>query len=304
MQDLNDLYYYVQVVDHQGFAPASRALGMPKSKLSRRIAQLETRLGVRLIQRSTRLFSVTEIGQAYYRHCMAMLVEANAAQELIERTHAEPQGSVKLSCPPALLYYQLGDMVAKFMTKCPRVQLQLECTNRRVDVIREGFDVAVRVRFPPLENTDLVMKVLGESTQRLVANPCLFGPHEHPRIPADLSRWPSVDLGLNNLDHRWQLHGPEEATVMLRHSPRLVASDVVALRFAALHGVGIAQLPTMMIRQDLASGALVEVLPQWVPQSGIVHAVFPSRRGVLPSVRELLDFLAVEFAALNAADSS
>lgn len=304
MQDLNDLYYYVQVVDHQGFAPASRALGMPKSKLSRRIAQLETRLGVRLIQRSTRLFSVTEIGQAYYRHCMAMLVEANAAQELIERTHAEPQGSVKLSCPPALLYYQLGDMVAKFMTKCPRVQLQLECTNRRVDVIREGFDVAVRVRFPPIENTDLVMKVLGESTQKLVANPCLFGTHAHPRVPADLSRWPSVDLGLNNLDHRWNLHGPEDATVMLRHSPRLVASDMVALRFAALHGVGIAQLPTMMIHQDLASGALVEVLPQWVPQSGIVHAVFPSRRGVLPSVRELLDFLAVEFAALNAMENA
>lgn len=102
MHDLNDLYYFVQVVEHQGFAPAGRALSMPKSKLSRRIAQLEERLGVRLIQRSTRRFAVTEIGQDYYRHCLAMLVEANAAQEAIDRVSAQPQGSVRISCPTAL----------------------------------------------------------------------------------------------------------------------------------------------------------------------------------------------------------
>ncbi len=131
MQDLNDLYYFVKVVEHQGFAPAGRALNMPKSKLSRRVALLEERLGVRLLQRSTRRFAVTEIGQEYHRHCQAMLVEAHAAQEVIDRMSAEPQGTVRMSCPTALLDYQLGDVLARFMAACPRVQVQLESTNRR-----------------------------------------------------------------------------------------------------------------------------------------------------------------------------
>jgi len=168
------LYYFVQVVEHHGFAPAGRALDIPKSKLSRRIGILEERLGVRLVQRSTRKFSVTEIGQSYYQHCKAMLVEAEAAQEVIDRTRAEPQGLVRVACPVALLHFQIGPMLARFMADHPRVQVHLDATNRRVDVIQEGFDLALRVRFPPLEDSDLVMKILGESTQCLVASPALL----------------------------------------------------------------------------------------------------------------------------------
>src|SRR5256885_5618356 len=158
MKDLNDLYYYVQVVDHGGFAPAGRALGMPKSKLSRRIAQLEERLGTRLIQRSTRRFAVTETGQTYYGHCKAMLVEADAADEAIALTHAEPRGIVRMTCPVALLDARIADMLAAFMAAYPRVEIHLEETNRRVDVVGEGIDVAIRVRPPPLEDSDLVMR--------------------------------------------------------------------------------------------------------------------------------------------------
>src|SRR5688572_26046419 len=141
--DFNDLYYYAEVVNHGGFAPAGRALGVPKSKLSRRIAQLEDRLGVRLIQRSTRHFSVTEIGQSFYGHCKAMLVEADAAEEAIEVTRSEPRGIVRLSCPVTLLDAQVGDMIAAFMREHPHVELHLDATNRRVDVIGEGIDVAI-----------------------------------------------------------------------------------------------------------------------------------------------------------------
>ncbi|MGH8788217.1 MAG: LysR family transcriptional regulator [Cupriavidus necator] len=299
MQDLNDLYFFVQVVDHGGFAPAARALNSPKSKLSRRIALLEERLGVRLIQRSTRRFAVTDVGQEYYGHCVAMLVEADAAQQVIDRTRAEPQGIVRLSCPPALLYYQLGDMLAKFMVDCPRVQVQVTSTNRAVDVIREGLDIALRVRFPPLENTDLVMKVLGNSTQRLVGHPRLLDGIAAPLVPADLANLPSLDLGPPQSEHVWSLEGPDGASAQVRHTPRLIADDIVALRSAVLQGVGIAKLPTMMVHKELQDGSLVEVLPQWVPRSGIVHAVFPTRRGLLPSVRKLLDFLAQEYEALN-----
>jgi DNA-binding transcriptional LysR family regulator len=297
MRDLNDLYFFVQVVDHGGFAAAGRALGLPKSRLSRRIILLEERLGVRLVQRSTRRFSVTEIGQEYYRYCVAMLVEADAAQEVIERTRSEPQGIVRMSCPTALVFFQLGDMVARFMAQCPRVEVHLESTNRRVDVIREAFDIAIRVRFPPLEDTDLVMKVLGDSTQRLVASPSLLKGFAGPLTPADLSRLPSLDLGPPHREHSWRLEASDGATALVPHEPRLVTDDMVALRFAALRSVGVVQLPTMLVREDLRENRLVDVLPRWVPKSGIVHAVFPSRRGLLPSVRNLVDFLAAEFAA-------
>lgn len=300
MQDLNDLYFYVQVVDHGGFAPAGRALGLPKSKLSRRIALLEERLGVRLLQRSTRRFAVTDIGREYYRHCLAMLVEAEAAQEVVERTRSEPRGNVRLSCPTALLDYQVAGMVAKFMRVCPQVQVQLDSTNRRVDVIREGIDIAVRVRFPPLENSDLVMKVLGDSTQRLVAHPQLLAQFAGALVPADLHALPSLDLARPEREHEWQLQGPHGASATVRHEPRLITDAMPALRVAALAGIGVVQLPTMMVRHDLLEGALVDVLPDWLPRAGIVHAVFPSRRGLLPAVRRLLDFLGEEFAALAA----
>lgn len=342
MQDLNDLYYFVQVVDHGGFAAAARALGMPRSRLSRRIAALEDRLGVRLIQRSTRRFSVTEIGQDYYRHCVAMLVEANAAQELIDRSRTKPQGIVRISCPPPLLYFQVGAMIARFMAECPDVEVHLESTPRRVDIIREGIDIALRVRFPPLEESELVMRVLADSTQRLVAAPAVLTglarplDHDdlgsdrskimkvidpvslerdaggkplhtfpHPAlVPADLSRLPSIGWGPPHQRHEWCLEGPDGATALIPYTPRLITEDMVALRFAALRGIGVAQFPTMVVQADLAAGTLVDVLPDWAPRAGIIHAVFSSRRGLLPSVRALLDFLATEFANLTRAEAN
>jgi DNA-binding transcriptional LysR family regulator len=195
MQDLNDLYYYVQVVEHGGFAQAGRALGIPKSKLSRRIAMLEQRLGVRLIQRSTRRFSMTEIGRTYYEHCKAMLVEAEAAQEAVEMTRAEPRGIIRMTCPVALLHAYVGIMLADFMASCPRVTLHLEATNRRVDPIGEAIDLALRVRPPPLQDSDLVMHVLGDRSQCLVASPALVARRGVPKAPAELTNWPSLGLG-------------------------------------------------------------------------------------------------------------
>lgn len=299
MQDLNDLYYFVQVVEHAGFAPAGRALGMPKSKLSRRIALLEERLGVRLLQRSTRHFSVTEIGQAYYSHCKAMLVEAEAAEEAIEVTRSEPRGIVRLVCPVALLDATVGDMVAAFLVEHPRVEVHLEATNRRVDVIGEGIDVALRVRPPPLQDSDLVMRVLAERSQCLVASPALLEQHGKPQGPADLSRFPSLDLGVPQNEHAWRLFGPDGAQATIHHQPRYITRGMLALRAAAEAGVGVVQLPTMMIKAQLARGELVRVVPEWVPRREIVHAVFASRRGLLPSVRALIEFLAERFKGLD-----
>ncbi len=296
MRDLNDLYYFAQVVEHQGFAPASRALHTPKSKLSRRVALLEEQLGVRLIQRSSRHFSVTDIGQEFYRHCQAMLVEANAADEAIALRQAEPQGVVRVSCPIALLHARVSDILADFMVAYPKVTVQLESTNRRVDVIAEGFDIAIRARPPPLEDSDLVLKIFAERGWRLVGSPSLIEQLGQPAVPADLHRFPTVDTCPPSGLHVWELDGPSRAHASLHHTPRLVTDDLIALRAAAIRGVGITQLPSMVVIDQLKSGALVELLPGWSPKLGVVHAVFPSRRGLLPAVRALLDFLAERLA--------
>ncbi|APX93870.1 LysR family transcriptional regulator [Halomonas sp. 1513] len=296
MQDLNDLYYFVQVVDHGGFAPAGRALGIPKSKLSRRITQLEERLATRLIQRSTRHFSVTELGQAYYRHCLAMLVEAEAAEELIQRHHAEPQGTVRLSCSPSVLHYLITPLLVRFMAQCPKVEVQVEATSRRVDVVKEGFDLAIRVRFPPLEDSDLTMKVLASSPQRLMAAPGLFAERSRPRSPADLGGLPSLDFEQYDHRHCWDLIGPGGARAQVPHRPRLVTDSAETLHAAALEGLGVVKLGLLVGAQDIRAGRLVDVLPGWEPRGGILHAVFPSRRGLLPAVRALLDFLDAQIA--------
>jgi DNA-binding transcriptional LysR family regulator len=298
MQDLNDLYYFVQVVDHAGFAPAGRALGVPKSKLSRRIALLEERLGVRLIQRSTRRFAVTDLGQTYYTHARAMLVEAEAAEDAIRRVHAEPRGVVRMSCPVTLLDASVGPMLAAFLQAYPQVELHVDATNRRVDVIGEGLDLAIRVRPPPLEDSELLLRVLAERRQCMVASPALLAAMGTPATPSELMRLPSMDLGLPQNQHLWDLHGPDDAHVAVHHQPRLITRGMSTLRDAALAGVGVVQLPKMVVADDLERGALVHVLPGWAPRSELIHAVYASRRGQLPSVRALIDFLAERFRSL------
>ena len=299
MEDLNDLHYFARVVEHGGFAAAGRALGVPKSKLSRRVALLEERLGVRLLQRSTRHISVTDVGQTVYEHCRAMLVEAAAAHEAVEMTRAEPRGTVRMSCPIALLHVHVGAMLADFLAEHPQIELHLEATNRRVSPVSEGFDLAIRVRPPPLDDSDLVLRVLSDSGQCLVASPELLAACGQPDGPEELSQFPSLSLGPPQDDHAWTLYGDDGAEVTIRHEPRFITSDMVALRRAALAGVGLVELPTLMISEDLSAGRLVSVLPGWAPQAKIVHAVYGSRRCLLPAVRALIDHLAARFEALD-----
>ena len=299
LPDLNELYYFAQVVEHGGFAPASRALGIPKSKLSRRVAQLEERLGAQLLLRSTRSFAVTEVGRRYYEHCRAMLTEAEAAEESVAMTHAEPCGVVRMSCPVALLSARVGQMLAAFLVQHPRVELQVDETNRRVDVVAEGLDLAIRVRPPPLQDSDLVLRTLAERRQCLVASPALLAQCGQPSGPMDLSHWPSLDMGAPQDAHRWLLLGPDGERAEVRHQPRLVTQSMLALRDAALHGVGVVQLPSMFVHEALRSGTLVQVLPGWAPRAEIIHAVYASRRGQLPAVRALLDFLVQQFQTVE-----
>lgn len=299
MQDLNDLYFFVKIVDAGGFAAAERLLNIPKSKLSRRTARLEERLGVRLIQRSTRHFSMTEVGQRYYLHCKAMLIEADAAQHAIDELRAEPCGTIRLSCPIGLLHFHISGMLAEFMLLHPQVNVQLDATNRRVDVLGEGIDLAIRVRPPPLEDSELALRVLSDRGQCLVASPGLVQKLGMPASPLELSKWPSLSRGSPHEQHCWFLTSPQGVEVQVHYQPRLITTDMVAVQTAALAGVGVAQLPILMVGRYIDSGQLIRLLPDWTVKREIIHIVFPTRRGLLPSVRALIDYLVKRYAVLN-----
>ena len=171
-----------------------------------------------------------------------------------------------------------------------------------VDVIADGIDVAIRVRFPPLEETELIMRRLDDSSQCLVAHPGLLqAPLD---LPAELSGVPSLGSTHLRARHHWELYDGAGRVETVRYAPRLVTDDMSALREAALAGLGVVQLPTLFVYEDCRAGRLAQVIPDWRPRSGIVHAVFSSRRGLLPSVRALLDFLARECAAYRASMGS
>lgn len=299
MQDLNTLFYYSKIVEHGGIAAAGRALDMPKSKLSRHLALLEERLGVRLIQRSTRQFDVTPIGEVYYRHCKAMMIEAEAAQHSIDQVHAEPCGVIRLSCPIALLHAHVGDMLADFMRQYPKVDIYLDATNRRVDLVAERKDLAIRVRPMPFEDSELVVKVLSDRGICLVASPELLAQHNAPKHPADLAKWPVLVRGRGDQSQQWDLCGPRGETFSMPFEPRFATSDMTALHVAAVAGVGIVQLPHLMVKDELASGRLVHVLQDWAPRREVIHVVYPSRRGMLPAVRALIDHLNTAYAAFD-----
>lgn len=298
MQDLNDFVWFVKVVDYGGFAAAGRALDLPKSRLSRRIAQLEERLGVRLIHRTTRQFTVTEVGQTFYQHCKAMMVEAEAAEEAVAALQAEPRGVVRITCPITLLHVHVGPMLARFMARYPGINLQLEATNRRVDLVGEEVDIAIRVRPRPFDDSDLVLRVLADRGHCLVVGPALIQRLGEPVVPSELSAWPGLSMNEGKHIHKWALSGPGGAKAEIHYHPRLITTDMLALREAAMAGIGVVQLPILMVKDQLASGELVRVLNAWEPRREVIHAVYPSRRGLLPSVRTLVDFLTEEYARM------
>lgn len=298
MQDLNDLYYFAAVVEHSGFASAERALGIPKSRLSRRISQLETDLGVRLLQRSTRRFAVTDVGQSVYRHAQSMLAEAQAAREVVDRLSAEPRGIVRVSVPVGIAQQHLPRLLPEFLARYPLVRLQLHVNNRRVDVINEGIDVALRVRTSLDDDGSLVMRSFGQIQELLVASPNYLKRMGRPTLPDELAGHVTMSMSEDEARQRWELHGPNGEVKRVELKPRIMGFDFPMLMQLAKQGIGVTLLPETICCDAVRSGELEVVLPEWRLPQGIFHAVFASRRGMLPAVRVFIDYLAERAPAL------
>lgn len=299
--DWNDLYYFARVAERGSFSAAARALQIPKSRLSRRVAELEQRLGVRLLQRTTRRLMLTEIGGQFLLHCQAMLAEAEAATALARQLQTSPRGRLRVSCPAAMAQDQLAAVLPAFMQAYPDIRLELLVVNRRVDLVEEGVDVALRVRPPGEEDALLATRRFLTSCSVCVAAPTALAQWPELLVPHDLIRVPTLGMPRSDWKLHWRFSRSEADSVSLQLTPRLAADDFSVIRSGALAGLGVAVLPLAYCRAQLEEGTLQQVLSAWQLPAGVMHAVYPSRRGLSPTVRAFLDFLAATLGSEGSA---
>lgn len=295
MEDLNDLVLFAAVVTHGGFSGAARALGISKSRVSRRVAELEERLAVRLLQRSTRSVNVTEVGAAFFTHCESIGAAARAAYEVAERANAKPSGRLRVSCPIGVAHLFLTPLLPQFMLENADVRLELDLTNRRVDVIGEGYDLAIRIR-STLEDSELVVRNFGVSDQVLVATPGFLKGLETVVTVESLQGVKGIGpAGVRSERPRWRLTPPDGGVeVEIKYTPTFASDDVYLMSRMALAGVGVAQLPFHICEEDIRHGRLTVLLPDHKLPGHQLHAVYPTRRGLVPAVKAFVEMLATQ----------
>lgn len=296
MLDLNDFYLFVQIVDRGGFTAASRTLRTPKSTLSHRMQQLEASLGVRLLNRTSRRFGMTDVGSDFYGHAVEMLRQAEAAEALIKERLGEPSGTIRCTGGVATMQFAMSDVIADFLVKYPKVNVVVHAVDRTIDIVGENFDVAIRAHTNPLPDSTLVQRTLAPAPWFLFAGTSYLKKNGELERPQDLQDHPSLFMMRSGIDPVWRLRhvrqSKSEAVVPL--TPRLLSDDMVGLQQAAIRGLGIVALPGYICRAAVKSGKLQRVLPNWIAGDSTLTALMPYRQGLLPSVRVFLDHLAVE----------
>jgi len=297
MLDLNDFFLFVQVVDRGGFTAAGRTLRMPKSTLSHRIQQLETNLGVRLLNRTSRQFGATDAGKEFYHHAVAMLREAEQAETAIRHRLSEPTGVVRCTAGVATMQFAMRDMLPDFLSLYPKVNVVAHATDRIVDIVGENYDVAVRAHSNPLPDSNLVQRTLTPAPWFLFAGSAYLDSNKAPETPRDLQKHPSLFMMRTGVAPVWRLRHSSKARdqVVLPLAPRLLGDDMIGLKQAAIKGLGVVALPGYVCRDEVRSGALRRVLPNWLAGDSTITALVPYRQGLLPSVRVFLNHLATEF---------
>lgn len=292
--DLNELVVFAKVVEAGSFVGASRELSIPKSTVSRKVSELEERLGARLLQRTTRQLSLTDAGRAYYRHAARVLHELGEAELAVTRMQEVPRGLLRVTTPINLGY--MGRLFTTFLEAFPEVSLELVCTQRVVDLVEEGFDVSVRVG--RLADSSLIARHLGSEKRHLVASPAFLEGRTPPQHPDDLLGLPVLAFGALPDPLTWRLErGDEHAKVALE--PRFIVNDLDLVHRAVLDGIGIALLPSHRICDDLSEGRLTHVLSEWCASATPFHAVYPSTRHLSPKVKAFVDHLQDKFAEVE-----
>lgn len=293
--DLNDIAVFAKVVETRSFTGAAEQLGLPKSTVSRKLAQLEERLGVRLVQRTTRKLALTDIGQAYYARCARIVADVAAAEQLVTDMQATPRGRVRMTAPVDISTQYLGTIITDFIALHPDVYVELEASDRVVDLIEEGFDVAVR--FGQLPESTLIARRLCHIDGLLVASPAYLERRGTPETAEDLDEHERLLFTPGPRTQSWVLQN-DGAIYEFGRPARFASNNVCAVHDAVLAGAGIAALVEFIVGADIAAGTLVPVLPQWQMRPTEVHAVYPARQNLPPRLSLFLDHLAKAFDPL------
>ena len=286
--DLNDIVVFAKVAETKSFTGAAEALGLPKSTVSRKLAQLEERLGVRLVQRTTRKLALTDIGEAYYDRCARIVADLASAEQLVTDMQASPRGRLRVSATVDFATRYLGDIVSVFLADHPEINVEIDATDRVVDLIEDGFDVAIR--FGSLPESSLVARRLCGVALLLCASPGYLDRRGTPKHIEELDEHDHVLFTPVSRNQTWTVvHG--DATYEFGRPARFASNNYGAVRHAAIAGAGIALISDFMVADDLRSGALVRVLPDWATRTTDVHAVYPARQNLPPRLALFLDHM-------------
>lgn len=289
--DMNGYYFFVHVVEKKGFAPAGRALNIPKSRLSRHISQLEEHLSVRLIQRTSRQFKVTDAGEAFYQHARKAVDEIEAANAAVEQNTQSLSGKVRLSCSVGMAQFALCQLVTGFLKLHPKVEIIQQVTNQSVDLIESGVDMAIRAHAAPLPDSTLIQRRLASVDWGLFASPSYLEQAGIPMAPEELDQHAGLKLGWQPEVGQWLLQSADGSTFSTTYQPRLCSEDMVTLKQAASTGLGIVGLPLYTCRDELRANRLVRVLPDWTAGNAEISLLMPSRQGVPPAVSSFASYL-------------
>lgn len=289
MYNLNDLVFFVQAVETGSFAAAGRRLGQPKSTVSKRVAELEAALGVRLIHRTSRHFALTELGRDVYDHARAAVIEAESAEMIVRRRQAEPSGTVRITTSVPTAQFHLADRLHELARSFPKLSLELHVTDRFIDLVQEGFDIALRSHFAPLPDSGLMQRRIAAEPIILVAAPDYLEARGEPSEPEALKEHDG--LIISAAARNWRLANRSGDIIEIEPRPRLTADESVVLMRSAIAGLGVVCLPESIAAAALAQGTLTRVLPDWTAGSVTTTLLTPHRRGQLPAVRAVIDFL-------------
>ena len=293
--NLNDLAFFVHAVDHGGFASAARALGLPRSTISKRVGELEQALSVILVERSSRNFRLTPLGAAFYRHAAASLAEAEAAKDIISRHLAEPQGQVRITASVTRSKL-LAPVLPELARLYPKAQFELQATDAVIDIKQEGVDIAIRSHFSDLSASDLIQRRLDSQSIILVASPSYLQRAGTPEKPEDLQNHDGLVADLQTAGSGWLIRSSDAAKRVFPRR-RLVSNETAVLEQAAVAGLGVACLPERLCTSRLSQGELVRVLPQHHAGTLQTSLLMPPRRGEIPAVRAAVDFIVAHFSS-------
>ncbi len=296
--DLNDYYYFVHVIEKGGFSRASEALGIPKSRLSRHIAQLEKRLDTILIQRTTRQLKITELGEVFYERARAAVNQVELAEAELKRKKNVLSGQVTLSCSVGVAHFALKELITRFMTDNPQITVLQQVTNQSIDLIASGIDIAIRGHTGSLPDSSLIQRPLAVVEWGLFASPDY--PIYEIFTPKDLAHHQTLALGWQAQSDIWRLQHKSKTQELVQIVPRLRSDDMGTLKEAARLGLGIVALPAYTCRDELASGQLIRILTDWNAGKAKLSLMMPQRGGYTATVAALKEFLESEFANMVA----